>query len=359
MKSLTLDDFLELIDSTPNYVAVHRPRFDSAGDLEDLELVWFNKAYRDVFVVTPIIGQRMMDVYHRPHIALGFARAALESKKAHQDFSINRHELDRYVYFERPTVLSVDWVRVGKFVVEIGTDVTHVHDVERRLETSDLEVLELWRLQEISESREQIARDMHDSVIQRLLAVGMGIRRALEGRSIGEENRHLAEIVTRNLDDAIHELRSIVDTLTSTETNPAPPIDLNHGILDVLQSVSPLLGHHPGYTYSVSCPLDIGVRRDIEAVIRESLTNVAKHASATRSFVRIECDRSTLQVIVLDDGVGFSPDSPRGHGLTNMRERASRYGGRLDLQPRADRPGTRLAWTIPCPDASKDVDVPA
>lgn len=351
MKSLTLDDFLELIDSTPNYVAVHRPRFDSAGDLEDLELVWFNTAYRGVFVVTPVIGQRVMDVYHRPHIAIDFARTALESKRAHQEFSIARHELDRYVMFDRPTVLSVDWVRIGGFIIEIGTDVTHIHDVETRLEKSDLEVLELWRLQEISESREQIARDMHDSVIQRLLAVGMGIRRALDGRSIGEENRHLAELVTRNLDDAIHELRSIVDTLKSRESNPTPPTELNRELLEIFSSMSLLLGHRPGYSFNVTCPLDVSVRQDIGAVIRESLANVAKHASADRTFVRVECDRQKLLVVVLDDGIGISPDSRGGHGLDNLNERAVRHGGEMEVSRRPDRPGTRLVWSIPCPDA--------
>lgn len=355
MKSLTSDDFLELIDSTPNYVAVHRPRFDSSGELEDLELVWFNTAYRGVFVVTPVIGQRVTDVYHLPHIALGFARTALESKRAHQDFSIGRPELDRYTMFDRPTVLSVDWVRIGELVVEIGTDVTHIHDVETRLEKSDLEVLELWRQQQVSESREQIARDMHDSVIQRLLAVGMGIRQTLTTPSLGEEHRKLAALVTRNLDDAVVELRSIVDTLRSREPNFAPSTRLNQELLEIFDSMALLLGHHPGYSFDVSCPLDDAVRRDVGAVIRESLANIAKHAEADRSYVRVECDRSTLRVVVLDDGVGIGPEVRPGHGLVNLNERALRNGGGLEISRRTDRPGTRVIWSIPCPDAVERV----
>ena len=351
MKTLKVDDFLEILDSTPGYVAVHRPILDSSGDLTDLELVWFNAAYRKLFVIPPSVGQRMLDTYHEPEIALDFARGAIEEKRVHQYFSIERPALEGYLRFDRPTVLSVEWVRVGKFVVETGEDVTHLQEVETQLYQSDLELLEAWKRQEVAESREQIARDMHDSVIQRLLAVGMGIRQTLGVGKVGAENLRLAEVVTRNLDQAIHELRSIVETLTSRETNVVPSTELDQELLEILESMSLLLGHLPGYSFKISCPLDGATRHDIGSVVREALSNVAKHASASRTFVRVACDRSNLQVVVLDDGIGFATDAPPGHGLDNLKQRALRRGGHMKIGQRSERSGTRLVWSIPCPDA--------
>jgi signal transduction histidine kinase len=80
-------------------------------------------------------------------------------------------------------------------------------------------------------------------------------------------------------------------------------------------------------------------------VLRESLTNVAKHAQAAQIRVRIQADKQRLALTVIDNGIGLG-QSTRRSGLANLSRRAERHGGYLDV---GDTPegGLRLQWSIP------------
>jgi signal transduction histidine kinase len=90
-------------------------------------------------------------------------------------------------------------------------------------------------------------------------------------------------------------------------------------------------------------------RRSVEVVqlTREALSNVARHAQATRAAVRLERVGSDAVWTVEDDGVGFSPgDGSGGNGMSNMRERAAKLGGELEVTSTAGK-GTHLRITFP------------
>jgi signal transduction histidine kinase len=91
-----------------------------------------------------------------------------------------------------------------------------------------------------------------------------------------------------------------------------------------------------------SVPEDLA--EDLVAVLREALSNVARHASATTARVDVEVGLD-LVLVVEDDGRGFVGDA-RGSGVRNMRHRAQTHGGALALEPCADG-GTRLEWRVP------------
>jgi signal transduction histidine kinase len=108
-------------------------------------------------------------------------------------------------------------------------------------------------------------------------------------------------------------------------------------------------------------PVDIQERlsSDVETVlyrvVQEALTNVVRHAKAQAIDVNLRRDRSTLVLIVADDGIGF--DAPagimeahagQGMGLLGMRERVAAIGGCLQVESTPGR-GTRLTVTLPCP----------
>jgi signal transduction histidine kinase len=89
---------------------------------------------------------------------------------------------------------------------------------------------------------------------------------------------------------------------------------------------------------------------DVVAVVRETLSNSARHASATRVEVDVAAEGGEISVVVRDDGVGLG-ETGRRSGLANLRRRAEEYGGSLTLGPAnyADRTteGTLVQWVIP------------
>jgi signal transduction histidine kinase len=82
-------------------------------------------------------------------------------------------------------------------------------------------------------------------------------------------------------------------------------------------------------------------------MLREALTNVAKHAEARDVEVELSVDQAGLQLRVRDDGRGIDPDAPRGFGLANLAERAAALGGALTISSGRDGRGTSLVLRIP------------
>ena len=117
----------------------------------------------------------------------------------------------------------------------------------------------------------------------------------------------------------------------------------------VLSELTPVLGFAP--LLSLEGPLDTGVdeqlSKEVEAVLRESLTNVAKHSAASAVTLLVASGDGTLVITVADNGVGLGPSSRRS-GLSNLRHRAESRGGRLELE-QAPGGGLLLRWTIPAP----------
>jgi signal transduction histidine kinase len=124
-------------------------------------------------------------------------------------------------------------------------------------------------------------------------------------------------------------------------------------VLDVIDEAVEPLGFEPRVL--IDGPLDTGLDdatvADAVATLREALTNVAKHAEATRVDIAVVVDDDSVRLTVTDDGTG-PPTGERtdptsmGHGLDNMSTRASRHGGSSELRPGANG-GSVLEWRIP------------
>jgi len=96
---------------------------------------------------------------------------------------------------------------------------------------------------------------------------------------------------------------------------------------------------------------------EVLAVLRETLSNTARHAGASRADVTVDVSQDgILSVVVTDDGTGI-PAEGRRSGLRNLADRAARLGGELRLgpvEPGAPRPGTRLEWRVPAASALEE-----
>ncbi len=223
----------------------------------------------------------------------------------------------------------------------VKATVAMVRDVTEQLETA-AQLAEAETL-DVLDDRDRIARELHDSVIQRLFAAGLHLQASTNRPDTNER----VSVVVDEIDEAIREIRGVIFTLHR-------PAGFDSGLETALRAsideASRLLGHRPtlklgGILSNISH--DLGA--ELLAVLREAMTNVAKHAQATRTEVSLDVGTDAVVLIVYDDGIGMSPNSAAdagGLGLRNIQERASRVGGEalfLQGQPR----GTEVRWTVP------------
>jgi signal transduction histidine kinase len=120
--------------------------------------------------------------------------------------------------------------------------------------------------------------------------------------------------------------------------------------LSLLREAGGPLGFEPRVMFdgAVDTLVPDTIAADLLATLGEALTNVARHARASRVDVAVIVDADIL-LRVTDDGVGPpGPDAPRGHGLDNMAARAARHGGSLALERGPDG-GTVTEWRVPRP----------
>ena len=195
----------------------------------------------------------------------------------------------------------------------------------------------------VLEDRNRIARDLHDLVIQRLFATGLSLQ-AVAQRISGSDAADRVERSVEDIDTTIRDLRHAIFSLR----NAGPRLGLRAAIdKEVRRSVDGL-GLEP--RLRLDGPLDLVVSHDLGsdvlAVIRESLSNAAKHARCRSIDLHVSLDGGQVTIVVQDDGVGFDPTAGPRSGLDNLRVRAEKRGGSFAVD-RAEPTGTRLVWQVP------------
>lgn len=201
---------------------------------------------------------------------------------------------------------------------------------------------------DLLEDRGRIARDLHDHVIQRLFGAGLSLQAAASSTTDAATRARIAQQVDV-LDAAIAEIRTAIFTLNVAETTGAPL--LRHRVLDVVADVGDLFEESPQVTFSgaVDLMIDAVLADDVIAVVREGLTNVARHAGAQRTAVSVAVTSSTVTLVIEDDGKGVPEGATRSSGTANLERRASSRGGSFALTP-GDAGGTVLTWSVPLVD---------
>ena len=198
----------------------------------------------------------------------------------------------------------------------------------------------------VLDDRDRIAADLHDHVIQRLFAAGLSLQSVAKilGPATVAGDRIVGTI--RDLDDTITQIRTTIFQLH--RVGGGADTDLRGRVLDVLTDVKPALGFTPTirFTGPVHAVVPDDMADDLVAVLREALSNVARHAGAGSAQVSLSVhDQLTLDVV--DDGIGL-PSATRRSGLANLQTRAERHRGTLTVLPN-DPKGTRLSWAVPIP----------
>src|SRR5690242_18906782 len=194
------------------------------------------------------------------------------------------------------------------------------------------------------EERERIAKELHDGIIQSLFAVGMG----LQGTALMSGNLE----VSGRIEHAVEELDHVIRDLRNYIFGLRPGILADRHLDQALRNLGEEM--QAGLPQAIEVEVDAAVAAslsgrsaDIVQLTREALSNVARHAQARRAYVRLERQGSEAVLTVQDDGVGFKPDGgSAGNGLRNMRERAARLGGSLNVTSAAGK-GTTLRVAFP------------
>lgn len=195
----------------------------------------------------------------------------------------------------------------------------------------------------VLKDRERIARDLHDTVIQRLFATGMslqGLARLSADLEVGDRIQQAVD----DLDETIRDIRGVIFALQAHERGEQ---SLRVAVLTLAADAAESLGFEPRVHFDgpVDSVVEAPVAEQLLAILRELLTNVAKHARASvvDVYLRISSDVSLL---VVDNGVGYQRDRRGGQGLPNLRERARALGGAFDIHAGEER-GTVSEVRVP------------
>jgi len=198
----------------------------------------------------------------------------------------------------------------------------------------------------VYEDRDRMARDLHDTVIQRLFGVGLNLQ-SMAGRAPQDMSAGLKEMVAE-IDRVIDRIRATIYQLGMGGED--------RGVRDHVASLIQELSAVVSFTVEVSFegPVDTAISahaaEHLIATIRESVTNVGRHAHATQASVTVKVDDGRCWLTVRDNGDGFDGSKVRADslGLSNLRARAEKLGGTLVVET-AVGAGTLLTWQVPLP----------
>lgn len=196
----------------------------------------------------------------------------------------------------------------------------------------------------LTEDRDRIARDLHDTVIQRIFAVALSLQ-AASGVTRDPDLAGRLQTAVGDLDETIRQIRT---TIFALEPPPTAQGGLRVQVLELCGEAARSLGFDPAVRFAGHVdlvPVHVGV--ETLATLREALSNVARHARAGRAEVSVTASANELRLEVVDDGVGTAaPAGGAGKGVANMAERAGALGGSFALSARPEG-GTRVEWRVP------------
>ncbi len=266
------------------------------------------------------------------------------------EYRVVRHDGTERVLRSRGEVICDSMGRPHR-LVGVVHDITDRKGAEDELrgKRAELEALSRRLLAAQESERRSLARELHDDFGQFLTAIRLNLEAARRGTT-GEAARHLAESLLL-VDQAVDRVRSL-----ALELRPAILDDL--GLVAALRWLVKRQSEHAGFEGRVSSArfearLPTSVETCSFRLVQEALTNVVRHAHATRVDVELEVVGEELRIVVRDDGRGFDVRAARQRasrgdslGLLSMHERATLAGGQLEITSLIDK-GTTIDARIP------------
>lgn len=234
---------------------------------------------------------------------------------------------------------------VNSWVVSLARDTTGRLARDAELARSRLALAEAKARADtvaaVIQDRERIGRDLHDTAIQRLFGEGLSLQSTLK-----LVDGTVAERIGRTmlgLDETIKELRMAVFFLQGSGIAPG---GLRGRLVAAVTDAAAALGFEPRLQFEGAIEtIDVAIGDELVKVVREALSNVARHAGASTARVGLVV-KQEIVLTVSDDGAGVPDEVFGGRGLGNMDTRARALGGRCSI---ANQPtgGTLVTWAVP------------
>jgi signal transduction histidine kinase len=206
-------------------------------------------------------------------------------------------------------------------------------------------LLQVQRLA-IVEERERIGRELHDSVIQRLYGLSLGLEDVPE--LMTEDPAAAGQRVDHSIEGLHAVIAEIRDFIYGLRVPLAAPGDLRSSMVALADEVS-RASTVPIDVDVIDVPLTADVGGEVVAMTREALTNVIRHSGASHAQIELRMHGDVARLTVRDDGRGFDSRGRRTrdhHGLSNIRDRATALGGRMTVRSRPGA-GTRIIVDVP------------
>ncbi|WP_018332253.1 CHASE3 domain-containing protein [Actinomycetospora chiangmaiensis] len=247
-----------------------------------------------------------------------------------------------------PIKVSGPW-EIETIAADVDTMRTAMLGRRERVVSAELELA-------MRDARDRLAAEVHDNTVQRLFALGL----ALDAVAASEPRvRERLDPLVDELDEAMRELRALIFGLVRTSVTAAT---LREQVFDLTRDSARALGFTPTLEVrgDLAGALDDEAAVDLLTVLRESLSNVARHARARTAAVALVADDEHVSLRVSDDGIGMGLPAtgdgrPRGQGLPSMADRAKRRGGHASVHS-GEAIGTVVEWVVPRHD--RDAVVP-
>ena len=224
--------------------------------------------------------------------------------------------------------------------------------VEQR--TAELTELSQHLIRVSEEEKAKLARELHDTLGSNLTAINMDLnwilRRMPEG---GRELRERLQRALQMLTDTVELKHQVIEGLRPSQLD-------NLGLSYAMRS------HCSEFTRRTGLPCEVDVVEDFDdldptwsiafyRIAQEALTNIAKHAQATKVRISLQREPTGIRLCVVDDGMGIAEDAhtkPKSHGVIGMRERMRQVGGRVVVKRHSTGKGTVVDAFIPSGSAT-------
>ena len=297
--------------------------------------------------ISPVLGQRGAYTFS------AFVRDISVRKLAEEQSRMYQEELQRLneALDKRVQIRTHELAAVNKsLVAEVAERMQTESSLKNSQEALQKLALQLLRVQE--DERRRISRDLHDDINQRLALLAMDIEAVEQQLSFSSGDVGQA---VRAIQDRVVELSDVVRHL-AYQLHPSILDDLGlpialQRLVDEFTARSRIQGSFGHMNIPSSIPQEIATC--LYRVAQESLSNVARHAAASRVDVELTQSRSGLTVTITDNGVGFDSEQPRygprGLGLLGMKERVALVQGDLQILSAVGK-GTRVQVVVLVPE---------